>query len=170
MAELLSPRTRVVLAGVVLVLGSLLVVVRGPVVLQAAAAVAVALSLIALAPTVLRSDHVDWAWFPRRGDELPPEPGIATLQRTLRPEARDTGAPQRLHDIVTRIAQDRDPRGEVGPGPLTSFLSAPPQPRSLDEVEVLVAALEALSPTTTRRANTPVSAAATPPSGSKETP
>ncbi|PKW28040.1 hypothetical protein [Phycicoccus duodecadis] len=169
MADLPSPRARAGLAAGAVVLVVLLTLVRGPVVLQALAAAAVGVALIALVPVLVRRDDVDWAWFPRRADDVPPEPGIATLRRTLQPEPRDTGASERLHDIVTRIADDRAPHG-VPPGPLATYLAAPPRPTSLEEVERLVTELEALSPGATRSSTTQPGPTPADPSRPKENP
>lgn len=154
MADLPGPRARVGLAAAAVLVAVVLTLVRGPVVLQALAAAAVGVALIAFVPVLVRRDDVDWAWFPRRADDVPPEPGIATLRRTLQPGPRDTGAPERLHDVVTRIARDRAPHG-VPPGPLATYLAAPPRPTTLEEVERLVTELEALAPGIPRPHHTP---------------
>lgn len=146
MADLPAPRARVALLvvfGVVLVL---LTAVRGPIVLLAAASVAVIVTAVAYLLPLQRNDGIDWDWLPRRADDVAPEPGVAALRRTLAPGELDTGAAGRLHDLVGAIARERAPHGDIGPGPLATYLDAPPRRLGLDEVEVLVAALEDLTP------------------------
>ncbi len=99
-----------------------------------------------------RHDGVDWDWLPRGADEVPPEPGIATLRRLLAPGARDTGAPAALQALVRSIAEDRvglapgaDPGTRFGSGALARYLSGPPRPLPLSEAESVVTDLESLS-------------------------
>lgn len=123
----------------------LVTVVRGPLVLLAGATVLVVVGLVGIVP-LLRSDGVDWGWVPDRAQEVPPEPGIADLHRLLVADDRDTAAPERLRSLVRAIAQDRAGSLDRLPdGPVSRYLAAPPTRVRLDEVERLVADLEALS-------------------------
>lgn len=122
----------------------LLIVLRGPVVLLAAASVAVMVGFVLAVPPLLRHDGIDWDWLPDRGDEAPPEPGIATLRRLLSPAASDTASAGQLQHLVRAIADDRaDGRG-LGDGPLAAYLDGPPRRVDLREVDTLITALEAL--------------------------
>ncbi len=137
--------TRQVLIAVATVLVLVaLVVVRGPVTLLAAASVAVIVGVVLAVPPLLKDDGIDWDWLPDRGDEVPPEPGIATLRRLLSPTGSDTAAPGQLHDLVRAIAEDRSQGRGLGDGPLTAYLDGPPRRVDLREVESLITALEAL--------------------------
>lgn len=122
----------------------LLIVLRGPVVLFATATVAVTAGFLLAVPPLLRHDGLDWDWLPDRGDEVPPEPGIATLRRLLSPTTFDTTADGQLHDLVRVIADDRAQGRGLGDGPLAAYLGAPPRRVDLREAETLITALEAL--------------------------
>ncbi|NHA67285.1 hypothetical protein [Phycicoccus flavus] len=139
----LRPRRTLALAGAV-ALVVVLTVLRGPVILLAAGTVGIVVGAVLVLLPLLRADPVDWDWRPDLEHDLPPEPGIAELHRTLAPTPRDTGAPARLHALVTVLAADRSPHGVGGDGPLATYLAAPPRPLGLPEVERVVADLEAL--------------------------
>ncbi len=142
-----SPRaTAAIGSGLLLVL--VLTVVRGPVALAALGTAAVVVTVLAAVVPLQRPDGVDWDWLPGRAAEVPPEPGIANLRMLLDPSSADTGAPARLQALVRAIAEDQpvgssDP--EHGTGALARYLSGPPRPLPLDEVEAVVADLESLS-------------------------
>ncbi len=145
-----SPRAAAALgAGLLLVV--VLTVVRGPVALAALGTAAVVVTVLAAAVPLQRPDGVDWDWLPGRAAEVPPEPGIATLRLLLDPSSGDTTAPERLQALVRAIAEDHpggpiDPAGgTAGTGALARYLSGPPRPLPLDEVEAVVADLESLS-------------------------
>ena len=131
------------LAGGVVVL-AVATLLRGPVALLAAASVAVAVGFVLAVPPLLRHDGIDWDWLPDRADEVPPEPGIATLRRLLAPTATDTGAPAQLQELVRAVALDRTAGHGVSDGPLADYLAGPPRRLDLREVDTIVTALEAL--------------------------
>ncbi|HET6969335.1 MAG TPA: hypothetical protein VFI44_13695 [Ornithinibacter sp.] len=122
----------------------LLIGLRGPLVLFAVATVAVIAGFVLAVPPLLRHDGIDWDWLPHRGDEVPPEPGIATLRRLLSPTDSDTASAGELHDLVRAIADDRAQGRGLGDGPLVAYLDGPPRRLDLREVEALITALESL--------------------------
>jgi hypothetical protein len=124
---------------------ALLTVARGPVALLAAATLAVLTGAVMALPALLRHDGIDWRWMPGREDELPPEPGIATLRRLLTSSRTDAAAAAELQDLIRAIAEDRSPGGPPGTGPLVAYLAGPPRPLGLDEVEALITELETLT-------------------------
>jgi hypothetical protein len=136
-------RSLLLLAGGVLALG-VVALLRGPVALLAAASVAVAVGFVLAIPPLLRHDGIDWDWLPDRADEVPPEPGIATLRRLLAPTATDTGAPAQLQELVRAVAEDRAAGRGVGDGLLADYLAGPPRRLDLREVDSIVTALETL--------------------------
>lgn len=156
MRDLHLTRGRVVglvVAGVALV-G--LVLVRGVVVLAAAAAVVLVVSLIGLLVPLQRDDGVDWDWLPRRADEVPPEPGIGALRRLLAPNRTDTSAPAELQQLVRALATERLGGGGQGAhgatppdGALARYLAAPPRRLTPQDAEAVIADLESLRPTQT---------------------
>lgn len=122
----------------------LLILLRGPVVLLAVATVAVLVGFVLAVPPLLRHDGIDWDWLPHRGDEVPPEPGIATLRRLLSPTDSDAASAGELQDLVRAIADDRAQGRGLGDGPLAAYLDGPPRRLDLREVDTLITALEAL--------------------------
>lgn len=144
----LPPSTTRVLVAVAAAAGALLVltIARGPVALLAAATLAVLTGALLGLPPLLGHDGIDWRWQPRRADDVPPEPGIATLRRLLTPAKGDTAAAVELQDLVRAIAEDRARGGPVGGSRLAAYLSGPPRHLDLDEVESLITDLETLSP------------------------
>ena len=148
MADLRLPPRVLVAATVGLLLVVLLTAVRGPVARVALGSLAVAVAGLAAVVPLLRSDGIDWDWLPRRADDLPPEPGIATLRRLLDPGERDTAAAGQLHALVRTSAEERSgrPVDPAGGGPVARYLAGPPRPLTLDEVEAVVADLESLQP------------------------
>lgn len=139
-----------VAAGTLVVL--LLIAVRGPVALLAAACVLLLAAVVVGLVPLLGHDGIDWDWQPGRADDVPPEPGIAATRRLLAPSERDTTADAELQALLRAIADDRlgphpPAEGRYGHGALATYLAGPPRRLSLAEAERLVADLEALSPT-----------------------
>lgn len=134
------------LAGGLAALVVLLVLVRGPVALLAAASVALIAAFVLGLPPLLRPDGIDWDWRPGRADEVLPEPGIAAIRRLLVPAKGDEEATVRLHEVLGAVAADRAPHGLPPGGRLAAYLAGPPRRLSTDEVDTLVTELEALSP------------------------
>ena len=132
------------LAGGGLVVLVLLSLARGPVALLAAASVAVLAGVVLAIPPLLKHDGIDWDWLPGQAADVPPEPGIANLQRLLAPSSGDTAAPERLQQLVRAIADDRAGHGGYGSGRLATYLERPPRTLDLAEAETLIAELEAL--------------------------
>ena len=122
----------------------LLSLARGPVALLAAASVAVLAGVVLAIPPLLKHDGIDWDWLPGQAADLPPEPGIASLQRLLAPSSGDTAAPDRLQQLVRAIADDRAGSGGYGSGRLATYLERPARTLDLAEAETLIAELEAL--------------------------
>ena len=147
MAEPPSPDRRILVgvaaAACVLVL---VTVARGPVALLAAATLAVLVGAVLGLPPLLRHDGIDWTWRAGRTDDVPPEPGIATLRRLLGPGTNDATAAVELHQLVGAIADDRTRGRPLTVGRLAAYLSGPPRSLDLDEVDRLITELEALKP------------------------
>ena len=121
-------------------------VARGPVALLAAATLAVLVGAVLALPPLLRHDGIDWTWRAGRTDDVPPEPGIATLRRLLDPATNDATAAVELHELVRAIADDRTRGRPLRGGRLSAYLSDPPRSLDLDEVDRLITELEALNP------------------------
>ena len=124
----------------------LVTVARGPVALLAATTLAVLVGAVLGLPPLLRHDGIDWTWRSGRTDDVPPEPGIATLRRLLDPGRGDATAAAELQELVRAIADDRTRGRPVAAGRLPAYLSGPPRPLDLDEVDSLISELEALNP------------------------
>ncbi len=107
----------------------LVTVARGPVALLAATTLAVLVGAVLGLPPLLRHDGIDWTWRSGRTDDVPPEPGIATLRRLLDPARRDATAAAELQELVRAIADDRTravaPSPQVGFPPTSPALPAP---------------------------------------------
>ena len=147
MAEPPSSGRRILLAVAAAACALIVVTVaRGPVALLAAATLAVLVGALLALPPLLRHDGTDWTWRSRRTDDIPPEPGIATLRRLLDPATNDATAAVELHELVRAIADDRTRGRPLRVGRLSAYLSDPPRSLDLDEVDRLITELEALNP------------------------
>jgi hypothetical protein len=146
-AEPPSPNRRILLGVAAAACALVLVTVaRGPVALLAAATLALLVGAVLGLPPLLRHDGIDWTWRSGRTDDVPPEPGIATLRRLLGPAANDATAAVELHQLVRAIADDRTRGRPLTGGRLAAYLSGPPRSLDLDEVDRLITELEALKP------------------------
>ena len=147
MAEPPSPDRRILLGVAAAACALVLVTVaRGPVALLAAATLAVLVGAVLGLPPLLRHDGIDWTWRSGRTDDVPPEPGIATLRRLLGPATNDATAAVELHQLVRAIADDRTRGRPLTGGRLATYLAGPPRSLDLDEVDRLITELEALKP------------------------
>ena len=137
-------RRPLLVAGGLAVVLLLLVLARGPLALVAAASVAVLAGFLLAVPPLLRHDGIDWDWLPDRAQEVPPEPGIATLRRLLAPKPGDTAAPANLQALVRAIAEDRSSGTVPDGGRLAAYLDHPPRTLDLAEADAIITELEAL--------------------------
>jgi len=136
-----EPRRRRLLLGIAAALVLLLTVVRGPVVLAAASAVALAVLAWRVLET-LRPARADWAWGSGENQALDHEGRLGTLATLLDPHGRDTDSPARLQRWFRDVAGSRPGAVEPVPTRLASYLAGPPRRLTTHEVDQLLTDLD----------------------------
>lgn len=147
----MAPTQRRLLLGAALAVVLLLTLARGLVAVSALASAALIVCFVGVVVPLQRDDGIDWHWLPRRADEVPPEPGIGRLRGLLDPDRHDTGAAERLQDLLRELADDRGSGGgRLAPpegGPLARYLAGAPRTLTRTEAEAVLADLESLTST-----------------------
>ncbi len=138
-------RRLVVAVGAALVL--VLTVLRGPVVLAAAAAVALAVAAYRMLE-VTRPTRSDWAWGTQADPAVEYEGRMGSLAALVDPEGRDPDSPARLQRWFRQVASGRvGDRGAAAArdgasSALSDYLTGPPRRLTLAEVDRLLTDLD----------------------------